>query len=109
MGQSEGSCSRQRSSHSEGNDEAALSSRERRDLAKMRRDSHGRMCLDVARYLETVGWRAIVTGKVSIRGFERPGLGRYEFVLERRRESRRDSSERRALKEVDRSAMPSPD
>jgi hypothetical protein len=59
-----------------------LSPRAKARLAKMRRDPFGRLCLEVARYLQTVGWNVIVSGKASVRGFEQPGLGRYEFVLE---------------------------
>lgn len=59
-----------------------MGKREKARLAKMRRDPFGRLCLEVNRYLETVGWRAIVMGKPQVRGFEQPGLGRYEFALD---------------------------
>lgn len=59
-----------------------LSKRAKARLAKMRRDPHGRVALEVARYLETAGWRVIVSGKTSIRGVEKPRLGHYEFVME---------------------------
>jgi hypothetical protein len=59
-----------------------LSKRAKARQAKMRRDPFGRLCQEVNRYLETVGWRAVVMGKPQVRGFESPGLGRYEFTLE---------------------------
>lgn len=35
-----------------------------------------------ADYLEAIGWRALVAANPQIRGFETPGVGRYEFALE---------------------------
>lgn len=51
-------------------------------LVKMRRDPFGRLSLEIGRYLETVGWRALVVGSPSIYGFEKPGLGHYEFTVQ---------------------------
>jgi hypothetical protein len=59
-----------------------LSKRAKARLARMRRDPFGRLCLEVGRYLETVGWRAVLIGKAQVRGFETKGVGRYEFVVE---------------------------
>lgn len=58
-----------------------LSARAKARLARMRRDPFGRLTLEVGRYLETIGWRALVIGDARIQGFEQPGLGRYEFVV----------------------------
>lgn len=34
-----------------------------------------------ADYLESIGWMALVAGSPQIRGYEQPGIGKYEFAL----------------------------
>lgn len=51
-------------------------------IAKRRRDPGWRISMEVARYLETVGWRVVITSGLQVRGFEQPGLGHYEFVMQ---------------------------
>lgn len=58
-----------------------LSDRAKKRLAKMRRDPFGRLSLEINRYLETVGWQAVVIGTPQVRGLETPGLGKYEFTV----------------------------
>lgn len=65
-----------------------LSKRATARLAEMRRDPFGRLSLEVGRYLETVGWRAVVIGPARVQSGVAPlidsddaGIGRYEFVV----------------------------
>ena len=61
-----------------------LSKRAKARLAKIRRDPHGRIGLEVARYLKAHGWLVLVTGRASVRGESQTNgkMGRYEFMLE---------------------------
>jgi hypothetical protein len=59
-----------------------LSARAKARLAKIRRDPFGRLSSEVGRYLETVGWRALIIGSPQIRGFETKPVSRnLEFVV----------------------------
>lgn len=51
-------------------------------IARLRRDPGWRVSMEIGRYLKTVGWVAVVSGPMQVRGFEKPGLQRYEFVME---------------------------
>lgn len=68
------------------------STRAKARLARLRRDPGGRVSLEIARYLETVGWRAVVSGPLQVRGAEQHGLGRYEFVMSFTGGRRRDEA-----------------
>lgn len=58
-----------------------LSKRAKARLARMRRDPFGRLTLEIQRYLKTVRWEAVVMGTPKISGFEKPGVGNYEFSV----------------------------
>ena len=59
-----------------------LSKRAKLRLARMRREPIGRLYLEIGRYLETVGWRAVVMGGAQVRGFSDTGFGKFEFVVQ---------------------------
>ena len=63
-----------------------LSARAKRHRAKLRRDPFGRLAVAFGDYLETVGWRAVVVGKVAVAAEDlskhSPGaFGRYQAIV----------------------------
>lgn len=47
----------------------------------IRRDPFGRLTLEIARYLETVGWRAFVIGNARVQQQAGERKMNYEFVV----------------------------
>ena len=58
-----------------------LSKRAKALVAERRKDPGWRISMEVARFLETQGWRVVLTAGSEVRGFETQGLGKYEFVM----------------------------
>lgn len=58
-----------------------LSTREKARLARMRRDPFGRLTLEIGRYLETIGWRALVIGHARVQHQAGERDFNYEFVV----------------------------
>jgi hypothetical protein len=58
-----------------------LSKRAKARLARMRRDPFGRLTLEIGRYLETVGWRALVIGNARVQHQAGERQYNYEFVV----------------------------
>lgn len=48
---------------------------------RMRRDPFGRLCLEINRYLKTVGWNAVIMGNPQVRGDATNRIGNYEFAV----------------------------
>ena len=56
--------------------------RVKRRAALIRKDDpFGRLTQEINRYLQTIGWTALVIGHPSIRGVEVNELGKYEFAV----------------------------
>jgi hypothetical protein len=58
-----------------------LSKRAKARLQKMRRDPFGRLSLEIGKYLETVGWTALVVGNPRIQQQAGEQKMNYEFVV----------------------------
>lgn len=58
-----------------------LSKRAKARLTRIRRDPFGRLTQEIGRYLETVGWRAIVIGHARVQQQAGERQFNYEFVV----------------------------
>lgn len=59
-----------------------LSNRAKARLARIRRDPFGRLTLEIAKYLEHVGWSALVIGHARIQQQPLARKFNYEFVVD---------------------------
>ena len=57
-----------------------MTKREKTRLARMRRDPFGRLSLEVQRYLNSVGWNAVMTSNARIQG-DIKEVGNFELVV----------------------------
>jgi hypothetical protein len=58
-----------------------LSTRAKARLARVRRDPFGRLTLEIGRYLNTIGWQAVVIGGARIQQQAGERQYNYEFVV----------------------------
>lgn len=59
-----------------------LSKRTKARLAHIRRDPFGRLMLEINRYLETIGWSAVVMGGARVQQQPSAAKFNYEFVVD---------------------------